>query len=327
MRAEAADLRRETSTRSRPRARFPAAPWPSRDGRAPGSTSAARRSGSRGLVGGRARRRGGARPSTLRCRASSRRSSCRRRTRPSRRDAAPRPSRGDEDGARDPRARATARSRSSSGRPGRDGRPRRPARGDRRDGARRSPSSRSARATASRTSDVGPDRREGRVRRRARRTRACPSSRRRPSSRRSRFRSSPTATRSSRGSRRRPGVRYPVLVPNEKGLDGPLAAGAREIAVFTAASDTFNRRNINASIDESFDRFAPVLRRAREPEDPRARLRVDASSAARTRGRFRRAAPWRRAAAARRSGARRSRSATRSASACRHRSPRSSAAP
>jgi hydroxymethylglutaryl-CoA lyase len=62
---------------------------------------------------------------------------------------------------------------------------------------------------------------------------------------------------------RRPGVRYPVLVPNEKGLDRAEAAGVREIAVFTAASETFNLRNINASIDESFARFAPVIRRAR----------------------------------------------------------------
>lgn len=63
---------------------------------------------------------------------------------------------------------------------------------------------------------------------------------------------------------KRSGVRYPVLVPNEKGLDRAEAAGAREIAVFTAASETFNRKNINASIDESFARFRPVLRRARE---------------------------------------------------------------
>ena len=59
------------------------------------------------------------------------------------------------------------------------------------------------------------------------------------------------------------GVRYPVLVPNEKGLDCAEAAGAREIAVFTAASETFNRRNINASIEESFGRFVPVLARAK----------------------------------------------------------------
>jgi hydroxymethylglutaryl-CoA lyase len=62
---------------------------------------------------------------------------------------------------------------------------------------------------------------------------------------------------------KRPGVRYPVLVPNEKGLERAESAGVREIAVFTAASETFNRKNINASIDESFARFAPVLARAK----------------------------------------------------------------
>jgi len=63
--------------------------------------------------------------------------------------------------------------------------------------------------------------------------------------------------------RRAPGVRYPVLVPNERGRERALAAGATAIAVFTAASDEFNRRNINASIDESIDRFVPVLKRAK----------------------------------------------------------------
>jgi isopropylmalate/homocitrate/citramalate synthase len=67
-----------------------------------------------------------------------------------------------------------------------------------------------------------------------------------------------------RGIKRRAGVRYPVLVPNERGLERALAAGATEIAVFTAASEEFNRRNINASIDESIDRFVPVLKRAKE---------------------------------------------------------------
>ncbi len=62
--------------------------------------------------------------------------------------------------------------------------------------------------------------------------------------------------------RKRPGVRYPVLVPNEKGLERALAAGAREISLFTAATDTFNLRNTNATVEESFDRFAPVLVRA-----------------------------------------------------------------
>ena len=59
------------------------------------------------------------------------------------------------------------------------------------------------------------------------------------------------------------GVRYPVLVPNLKGYEAARAAGADEIAVFTAASEAFNRKNINASIDESLERYLPVLERAR----------------------------------------------------------------
>jgi len=62
---------------------------------------------------------------------------------------------------------------------------------------------------------------------------------------------------------RKPGVRYPVLVPNEQGYDRARAVGAEEVAVFTAASEAFNQKNINASIDESIDRFRPVLERAR----------------------------------------------------------------
>jgi len=65
------------------------------------------------------------------------------------------------------------------------------------------------------------------------------------------------------GITRRPGVHYPVLVPNEKGYDRAREVGVEEIAVFTAASEAFNRKNINASIDESLQRFAPVLERAR----------------------------------------------------------------
>jgi hydroxymethylglutaryl-CoA lyase len=57
---------------------------------------------------------------------------------------------------------------------------------------------------------------------------------------------------------RRAGVSYPVLVPNLKGYEAARAAGAEEIAVFAAASETFSRKNINCSIDESLDRFAPV---------------------------------------------------------------------
>jgi isopropylmalate/homocitrate/citramalate synthase len=60
-----------------------------------------------------------------------------------------------------------------------------------------------------------------------------------------------------------PGVEYPVLVPNEKGLDRALDAGVTSIAIFTAASETFNKRNINMSIDESFVNYAPVAMRAR----------------------------------------------------------------
>jgi hydroxymethylglutaryl-CoA lyase len=63
--------------------------------------------------------------------------------------------------------------------------------------------------------------------------------------------------------RRAPGVRYPVLVPNLKGLEAALAAGVEEIAVFGAASETFSRKNINCSIAESLDRFRPVVEAAR----------------------------------------------------------------
>ena len=64
--------------------------------------------------------------------------------------------------------------------------------------------------------------------------------------------------------RRKAGTRYPVLVPNLKGYERARAVGAEEIAVFTAASEAFNRKNINCSIAESLDRFAPVLERARD---------------------------------------------------------------
>jgi hydroxymethylglutaryl-CoA lyase len=58
--------------------------------------------------------------------------------------------------------------------------------------------------------------------------------------------------------RQRPGISYPVLVPNVKGLELALAAGAQEIAVFGAASESFSQRNINCSIQESLERFAHV---------------------------------------------------------------------
>jgi hydroxymethylglutaryl-CoA lyase len=62
---------------------------------------------------------------------------------------------------------------------------------------------------------------------------------------------------------RRPGVRYPVLVPNERGLDRALEKGLRDIAVFGSATETFAQRNLNRSIDESIAMFAPVVERAR----------------------------------------------------------------
>jgi hydroxymethylglutaryl-CoA lyase len=61
---------------------------------------------------------------------------------------------------------------------------------------------------------------------------------------------------------KKPGVAYPVLVPNEQGYERARAVGATEIAVFAAASEAFSRKNINASIDESIARFAPVIARA-----------------------------------------------------------------
>ena len=66
------------------------------------------------------------------------------------------------------------------------------------------------------------------------------------------------------GLQRKAGVSYPVLVPNLQGLERALAAGVQEIAVFTAASDAFNRKNINASIDESLARIQPVVTQALE---------------------------------------------------------------
>jgi isopropylmalate/homocitrate/citramalate synthase len=61
---------------------------------------------------------------------------------------------------------------------------------------------------------------------------------------------------------RRPGVRYPVLVPNVRGLARAEAAGVDAIAVFTAATDAFTTRNIRMTVDESLSAFAPVLARA-----------------------------------------------------------------
>lgn len=64
------------------------------------------------------------------------------------------------------------------------------------------------------------------------------------------------------GITRRPGVRYPVLVPNRKGLEAALAAGVEEIVVFGAATESFSRRNTNCSIAEGLARFRDVCEEA-----------------------------------------------------------------
>jgi hydroxymethylglutaryl-CoA lyase len=65
------------------------------------------------------------------------------------------------------------------------------------------------------------------------------------------------------GITRKPGVRYSVLTPNMKGYEAAVASRPDEIVVFGAASEAFSQRNINCSIDESIERFAPVVAAAR----------------------------------------------------------------
>lgn len=72
-----------------------------------------------------------------------------------------------------------------------------------------------------------------------------------------------------RALKRRAGVRYPVLVPNERGLDRALSVGVDEVAIFTSASESYSRKNLNRSRSEAFTSYAPVVRRAKD-----ARLRV-----------------------------------------------------
>ncbi|MBV1788197.1 hydroxymethylglutaryl-CoA lyase [Marinobacterium sp. D7] len=67
---------------------------------------------------------------------------------------------------------------------------------------------------------------------------------------------------------RRPGVIYSALTPNLKGLEAALAAKVSEVAVFTAASEAFTQKNINCSIAESLERFAPLIERARDAGVP-----------------------------------------------------------
>lgn len=66
------------------------------------------------------------------------------------------------------------------------------------------------------------------------------------------------------GIRRQPGVRYSVLTPNMKGFEAAVASKPDEIVVFGAASEAFSQRNINCSIAESIERFAPVVQAARD---------------------------------------------------------------
>lgn len=63
--------------------------------------------------------------------------------------------------------------------------------------------------------------------------------------------------------KKQPGVSYPVLVPNMKGFNSALAAGAEEVAVFASATELFSQNNVNCSIAESLDRFAKVIEAAK----------------------------------------------------------------
>jgi hydroxymethylglutaryl-CoA lyase len=66
------------------------------------------------------------------------------------------------------------------------------------------------------------------------------------------------------GLTRRPGVRYPVLVPNERGLKRALDAECTDIAIFGSSTETFAQRNLNSTVDRQFDMFAPVVAGARD---------------------------------------------------------------
>ena len=70
------------------------------------------------------------------------------------------------------------------------------------------------------------------------------------------------------GITRKDGVRYAALTPNMHGYTDALAAGADEIAIFASASEGFSQKNINASIAESIERFAPILEEARHIDLP-----------------------------------------------------------
>ncbi|NXA40044.1 HMGC2 protein, partial [Eudromia elegans] len=71
-----------------------------------------------------------------------------------------------------------------------------------------------------------------------------------------------------RGIERYPGVQYPVLTPNLQGFHSAIAAGATEVSVFGAASESFSKMNINCSIEESIDKFEEVVKAARNMNIP-----------------------------------------------------------
>ena len=75
--------------------------------------------------------------------------------------------------------------------------------------------------------------------------------------------------------RPREGVRYPVLVPNERGLERALAVGVQDVAVFASATETFAQKNLGCSMDESMTMFEPVVLERSRRADVGARLRLD----------------------------------------------------
>jgi hydroxymethylglutaryl-CoA lyase len=66
------------------------------------------------------------------------------------------------------------------------------------------------------------------------------------------------------GITRKPDVKYAALTPNMRGMDNAIAAQCDEVAIFASASEGFSRANLNCSIEESFERFAPIMGRARD---------------------------------------------------------------
>lgn len=63
-------------------------------------------------------------------------------------------------------------------------------------------------------------------------------------------------------------IHFPVLTPNLKGFDNAIAAGAKEVAIFAAASESFSQKNINCSIEQSIERFQPILEKAKKLNIP-----------------------------------------------------------